>query len=253
MSKKREAGAYTDAGGRLVVRIKTKRAKCDPKAPHANPDWLSTVSALKLRTLWRSRDRIYYHAYDIRAHIKIYGVDRFFSEHRDEILFGDDIHNDRQALLATLAADERRANNLALWRLFLRHKAEQRPIRISEPPSIVGVEYTVRAVERHRVFLGSTSDAPFYEFKYAIHKTLRKQSLRHGKMTWTIHLLYHADLARCQRLDAIDATVVGALCEAKHALRVRDTDLEYAPPPIARFVTHALYDKNVWGLITKFI
>ncbi|MEK7704275.1 MAG: hypothetical protein AAB426_04895, partial [Myxococcota bacterium] len=241
------------AGGRLVVRIKTKRAKCDPKAPHANPDWLSTVSALKLRTLWRSRDRIYYHTYDIRAHIKIYGVDRFFSEHREEILFGDDIHNDRQALLATLAADERRANNLALWRLFLRHRAERRSIRISEPPSIVGVEYTVRAVERHRVFLGSTNDAPFHEFKYAIHKTLRKQSMRHGKTTWTIHLLCHADLARCQRLDAIDATVVGALCEAKHALRVRGTDLEYVPPPIAHFVTHPLYDKNVWGLITKFI
>lgn len=254
MSKKRSAVAATEADGRLTIRISTKYPKHNHRAPDVNPDWLFTVSALKLRRLWRSRDRVYFHSDDIRKHIKIYGVDRFFAEHRDEILFGDDIHNDRQALLATLAEDERRVDRLALTRLFTRLKREKRPIRVSEPPAYVSAEYNVRVVKEDRVLLTEVgSVGVISEFTYGTFKTLNKQCLRFGKRVRVPFLVSEAEIARCKRLDAIEAAVFGAESEAKHGQRLRGCDPAYTPPPIARFVNSPLFDKNVWGLIAKMI
>ena len=249
MSKKRTAIAFTEDDGRLKVRIMVEFPKCNPRAPEANPEWLDAVSPLKLRSLWRSRDRIYHNAIDIRTQIKAYGVERFFAEHREELLFGEDIHRDKALLITTLVEDQDRACRLAARRLLLRFKHERKSINIRLRILANWLMYNVHSVSWDRAVLVDGKGTKF-NFFYLNNYELRTQGRRFGNVVWTRCTFDGKDLARCKRLDTIESTVFGAENEAQHARRLGPA---YPPSPIADFLNSPLYDKNVWRFITQLL
>lgn len=256
----------------LIETIERRAADAphNPKRACWNPKWLTEASNAKLQKIWKSRERVFYESVEIRAHIRIYGVERFFAEHRDEILFGDDPKRDMKQLEALLAKEKLHDDRMMLQRVLLRIKRENRPVddafvTVNLVYDKVAYMYEkAAALRNYRVREAGANYACFADanlgprvLKFTFSPNARLQHVNSSfKSGFKIPMLELniEERKRCRRLDAIETTVFGAECEASQKrLLAKAPRSKWTPPPIADFVTNPLYDKNMWRLINKFV
>lgn len=250
---KRAASAIAPGGKKTKSARPSKLEECGPLAARANPPWLKATSAIKLRQLWRSRDRVFCPNIDMRTHIKIYGVARFLADHRDEILYGEDVHQDRKALLALLSEEEACEVRLATQRTLLRIHEERILISLHDVHALLWQLTRVNSIGKHCAVLHrdiSLDESTVFYYSSHERYTLRVQEATSVRKRWVRYKLSELETKRCARLDSLEAAVFGAEHEAAEVQRLNGT---YTPPPIGRFVTDPLFDKNLWGLIAKLV
>lgn len=242
-----------------------KRRTHDPTLPEFNPPWLQDVSEAKLRRLWKSRKRPFYATVTARQHIRIYGVERFFREYREEILFGDDWENDMKDLQATLDDDRIEAERVATMRTLLRAQRhayfielqKHKFLRNAHATHVDRFVFSVDSVRPRSCKLTPVSGYSSQEYRLVHGGVMRLVRKRSGKGARPTPLppdmcVVPGELARCARLDCIEATVFGALYEANLTKVLGDLG-GHKEPPIARFISHKLYDKNLWRLIAALL
>lgn len=242
-----------------IRKMRAADALHHPKRACWNPKWLTEVSNAKLQEIWKSRERVFYESVEIRAHIRIYGVERFFAEHRDEILFGEDLERDMKQLEALLVKEKLHEDRMMLQRVLLRIKRENRPVD-NAFTTVSSVYKKAAALRNYRVREAGANYACFNDamlgprlFKFAFVPNARLQhvnsSFKSGFKIPTLELNIE-ERKRCRRLDAIETTVFGAEREAAEKRRLAKVHKgDWVPPPIADFITHPLYDQNVWRII----
>lgn len=242
------------------------------------PKWMRKVSTAKLERLWlRDNDYgIQEFVVPVRSLILVHGAERFFNRHRNEILFGKDVEYEMQCRQRRAATKQQQEQRAFIARVMLRFVRERRLLncfgeevvyhcpdgkRISRSqftwhgPRVIAVR-GIRVMLRHED--APVSD-PDRDIEARIGAVRKGYHLRIVHTTNTQHVVtqlsvHDRDLARCARLDSVEATIIGAENERKRALRLADAASPfYAAPPIATFLSDTIYDQNVWRDILAFL